>query len=72
MRFIEDQLELLDRHPGRRAGLVNRGDKRLHPLRRHIGEPHHADEHDRLLSSGDRTILALSGMAKQAECSNRR
>ena len=27
--------------------------RRLHPLRRHIGEPHHADEHDCLLASID-------------------
>jgi hypothetical protein len=49
------------------GGLVDTGDKRLHPLRRHIGEPHHPDEHDRLLSSIDRTILAPSRMALQAD-----
>src|SRR3954451_1576039 len=67
LRLVEDQLELLDGHPGRRAGFFDPGDKRLHPLRRHIGEPHHADEQDRLLSSIDQKILALSGMALQAD-----
>jgi hypothetical protein len=61
LRFVEDQLEFLDRHPGRRASLVDPGDKRLHLLRRHIGEPHHADEHDRLLSSIDRKIQRPQG-----------
>ena len=53
--------------PGGGPGLVDPRDKRLHPLRRHIGEPHHANEHDRLLSSIDQTILALSVMALQAD-----
>jgi hypothetical protein len=37
------------------------------PVRRHTSEPHHPDEHDRLLSSIDRKILALAAMASQAD-----
>src|SRR4051794_36464342 len=64
--FVEDHLELLDRHPRRRAVLVDPADERLHPLRRHIGEPHHPNEHHRLLSV-DETNLALGGTTLQEE-----
>src|SRR3954447_5468568 len=63
--LVVDHLELLDRHPGRRAGLVDPGDERLHPLCRHIGEAHHADEHDRLLSSIDETIYQRTALIKR-------
>jgi uncharacterized protein YjbJ (UPF0337 family) len=56
----------VDRHAWRRPALVDFGDERLHALCRDIAEPHHSNEHDGLLSSIDRPILARSWIALQA------